>query len=328
MNRDLNLDGLKFIMIYLVVLGHLGYNDYGLKINTIIYSFHMPVFVFLSGYFTSLSSSKEKQNKWIKHILLLFIYAQIAHDILMVLLTGVGCYLHHNPFDWSVFGWHMIISPKLALWYLISLLCWRLSVWRIFTNCSGKILLIISCVLSMISGIIPIDHHFAFQRTFSFFPFFVLGILFKKHNLIARLRATNLLIAIAILIGGLYLSRHLPIYMPKFHYESTNDFYLRVLQSIIGLFLCISIIRLAYFKIIRRFAGFGKYTLWIYIGHTYLIVIGQKVFEYLEIELNIVMALVLAAAYCTVFIVLAKLFKQQENSDGSSMAVLERRRQM
>ena len=67
MNRDLKLDAIKFIMIFLVVLGHLGYNDYGLGINRVIYSFHMPVFIFLSGYFTSQNTNREKQTKWLKH---------------------------------------------------------------------------------------------------------------------------------------------------------------------------------------------------------------------------------------------------------------------
>lgn len=31
--RDLRYDGLKFMMMFCVVLGHLGYNDYGLDIN-------------------------------------------------------------------------------------------------------------------------------------------------------------------------------------------------------------------------------------------------------------------------------------------------------
>ena len=59
--RDLKLDGLKFIMIFLVVLGHLSYNDWGMETGLLIYSFHMPVFVFLSGYFTSRSTDAARQ---------------------------------------------------------------------------------------------------------------------------------------------------------------------------------------------------------------------------------------------------------------------------
>ena len=66
MKRDARLDGLKFVLIFLVVLGHLSYNDYGLGLTKMIYSFHMPVFVFLSGYFTSLNADRAKQVVWLK----------------------------------------------------------------------------------------------------------------------------------------------------------------------------------------------------------------------------------------------------------------------
>lgn len=46
MERDAKIDGLKFILIFFVVLGHLQYKDYGIELNKMIYSFHMPVFVF------------------------------------------------------------------------------------------------------------------------------------------------------------------------------------------------------------------------------------------------------------------------------------------
>ena len=53
--RDAKIDNLKGILIFLVVFGHLlelvitkGHAKY---IYELIYSFHMPFFIFLSGYF-------------------------------------------------------------------------------------------------------------------------------------------------------------------------------------------------------------------------------------------------------------------------------------
>lgn len=60
MERDLRLDGLKFFLIFLVVLGHLHFNDYGIWIGYYIYSFHMPVFVLLSGFFRLLIQKKKR----------------------------------------------------------------------------------------------------------------------------------------------------------------------------------------------------------------------------------------------------------------------------
>lgn len=54
-NRDYTLDGLKFLLICLVVLGHFIQgarynNEITTAIYSVIYNFHMPLFVLLSGY--------------------------------------------------------------------------------------------------------------------------------------------------------------------------------------------------------------------------------------------------------------------------------------
>ena len=57
-------DGLKFILIQLVVVGHftleLFSNPIARGITNQIYSFHMPVFIFLSGYFSKKPDITEK----------------------------------------------------------------------------------------------------------------------------------------------------------------------------------------------------------------------------------------------------------------------------
>lgn len=190
--RDLRFDGLKFIMIFLVVLGHLGYNDYGLGINGAIYAFHMPVFIFLSGYFTSLSAhNNHKQWQWLKKTFLIYIFAQLTHFLLRVSLIYGESIMQSKSFNLSVFSWKVFVSPELALWYLICLIYWRIAIWKVFNKVNDITLLIFSIVLLVIGGIIPIDHNFAFQRALSFFPFFALGIVFKKRNLIDRLQCIH-----------------------------------------------------------------------------------------------------------------------------------------
>lgn len=55
------IDQLKGIAIFLVVLGHLiGHNaGSGNGLWTFIYSFHMPLFMFISGYLASVTSTEE-----------------------------------------------------------------------------------------------------------------------------------------------------------------------------------------------------------------------------------------------------------------------------
>ena len=313
MARDLRKDGLKFIVIFLVVLGHLDYNDYGLGMNRMISAFHMPIFVFLSGYFSSQDTETDKQKKWLKKTLIIYAAAQLAHFLLAILLEYASSTYHNEPFDSSIITWRILISPKLALWYLICLVYWRLSLWHVFRNISDRNLLVISCLLALISGFVPIDHDFSFQRAFAFFPFFVTGLIFKKQDLIGKVNRMPVMLALITTILLLALSRLLPKYMPSYHYETWNDIVLRIVQSIIAFILCICILRLSDNKWTEKLAEYGKYTLWIYIGHTFLVTMGYKAFPYLGIKLNLFTASLLALFYCFLFILMAKLFARIAN---------------
>ena len=301
-------------MIFLVVLGHLGYDDWGLEINKMIYSFHMPVFIFLSGYFTSQDTDRGKHIKWLKQTLLIYIAAQFAHFILSIGIGIIQAFLKQGDFDTSLLSWRVLISPYLALWYLVCLIYWRLSVWSIFSKTNDIVLLCISCILSFVSGFIPIDYDFAFQRAFSFFPFFVTGMIFRKHGFMSQLCKIPYKYAFAGLLLGLLMARFLPMYMPKSHYSFLSDLFYRIIQSCLGFVLCLLILRVARIDFVGRFAKYGLYTLWIYIGHTFLIIIGRTVFPYLGISFNLITALILTCLYCALFIFMAKTYHACQKS--------------
>ncbi len=319
MTRDKRKDGLKFIIIFLVVLGHLDYEDYGLCMNRMISAFHMPIFVFLSGYFSSQDTETDKQKRWLKKTFIIYAVAQLAHFLLSILLEYASCKYHNEPFDTSIITWRILISPKLALWYLICLIYWRLSLWHIFRKTRDGNLFAISCILALVSGFVPIDHDFSFQRAFAFFPFFVSGLISKKHDLIEKVKRLPLVYVLITICLLLAFSRLLPKYMPSYHYESWNDPILRVVQSIMAFILCICILRLSDNKWTERLAEYGKYTLWIYIGHTFLATIGYKAFPYLGIRLNLLTASLLALFYCFFFIFLAKLYARISNHSLSNL---------
>lgn len=60
--RDIRLDSIKGLLIILVVLGHLiGHNHEDVineRISIFIYTFHMPLFVLLSGYFSRIKNDR------------------------------------------------------------------------------------------------------------------------------------------------------------------------------------------------------------------------------------------------------------------------------
>lgn len=308
MARDSRLDGLKFLMIFFVVFGHLGYHNSDLLLSKMIYSFHMPVFIFLSGYFTSRKDDREKHLKWLKQTLILYVCAQLGHVLLRLSLDYATCAFNNKPFETDYTIKSIFLYPNYALWYLVCLMYWRLSVWTIFKKTNDLKLLILSFVLAIASGVVPLDHAFSFQRTFAFYPFFVLGLMFRERNLMHSLEQVKYGYAIIVLILGIIISRYFPTYMPKFHYENWHQVANRVIQTLLGLTLCLSIVRLSRFQFMEKLAKWGTYTLWIYIGHTFLAITGHRIMSELGYHLNLIVALLLAAFYCAFFIGMAKLY--------------------
>jgi len=166
--RDVYWDSLKGVLIILVVLGHvLQVGDSRLTITTIswIYSFHMPLFVFVSGYFSNPDSPS--YNKGCFRIIETYVCVQLIRCILE---DGLNI--------------HSLLIPKMALWYLLSLFLWKcLLAWcplKIREN--KKALIITSIILSFVGGIFPLGTIMSCSRTFCFLPFFILGYCLRGYD--------------------------------------------------------------------------------------------------------------------------------------------------
>lgn len=159
--RDFYLDNIKFILIFLVVLGHysgcylnsrimLGFYD-------TIYSFHMPAFILLSGYLSK--NIKQQRYKDIDSILLPYIIIQLIY-ILYRKFLGM-------PHEWS------FAVPIDANWYLLGLFIWRLII-PYFNYI--KFPVITALVLSLSIGFFnDFGSYLDLERILTFFPYFVVG---------------------------------------------------------------------------------------------------------------------------------------------------------
>lgn len=306
-SRDLQFDGLKFLLVFLVVLGHLSFKDYGIGVRRMIYSFHMPVFVFLSGYFTSLSKDKGNQIKWIKKTLSLFICAHVGQYLLRILIVYASCIYNGIEFQLSsVLIWrNFFVYPSFALWYLISLVYWRIIVWAVDDKLKDITVFVVSCVAAIIAGFIPLGNELSFQRTFAFAPFFMLGYFFKKRRLINKLESIPVVYAVLGICLGFIIARKINVYFPVDYYVSWRGAVIRIEQTLLGLFLCLCIIRVSRCRFTEFFAQFGTKTLWIYIGHTFLIILCGRVYHFLGITFNLFTAILVAILYCAFLIIIA-----------------------
>ena len=173
--RSKYFDNAKFILIFLVVFGHvispLKENDGVLfTLYTFIYLFHMPAFIFISGYFSKGFKRKGYFRKTVKKILIPYLIFQFLYSVFYY-LSGKEDTLQFNLFQ-----------PHWTLWFLLSLFCWN-GLLYLFSRLKWKGVLI-SVVLGMTVGYIDqIGSFLSLSRTFVFFPYFLIGFLLNGDQL-------------------------------------------------------------------------------------------------------------------------------------------------
>lgn len=156
-------DNIKGLLIILVVVGHLieslPQGQLGL-IYKLIYLFHMPLFVFVSGYMAKFNLKKN-----MKAFLLPYLVIQ-----------PICCIATGNPIQWT--------TPFWILWYLISLFIWYLCVpvlEKIPTR-YRPLLIIVSIIIACLIGYNSnIGYYASVSRSFVFFPYFALGYYSKYY---------------------------------------------------------------------------------------------------------------------------------------------------
>lgn len=271
--RDYFFDNVKFVMIVCVILGHtlahLGRTRLGVAMDSWLYFFHMPVFIFVSGYFSKRSETRKFVESELKILETFFIFSLIHIAI-------------RNTWSWRGF-----VFPQWSLWYLLSLI-WFRAIIQVVGRVTVK-WLAISVVISVLVGFIPIGGALSFQRTFAFLPFFFAGNYLKNNDaLLAKIRRVNPYLAIAfllilfigVLLVDLPFKRLLEL---KFSYKTfTYPLVVSALLRMVLLLLCafasISILRLIPRERTTWVSEQGSHTLLYYLYHT-LIIIALELIE-------------------------------------------------
>lgn len=159
----------------------------------------MPLFVFISGYF----SNKKEKKAFLSSILKLLEPLLIYH-IIFVLMDII---IKGKPITWV-----FVLTPWGLLWYLLSLIYWRMMIQftpdRILNN--KELVLICTFCISIIAGFLPFDRFLSIQRTLSFMPFFFLGYYMKGKNLFLREKYKPLCFIFMILTFAI------PVFIPQY----------------------------------------------------------------------------------------------------------------
>lgn len=284
--RNERIDAVKYWLIVLVIAGHVFRREPFIEIPECaivwkwIYIFHMPLFVFISGYF----SHKKDRKGFITSIWKLLEPLVLYH----VILTTFDLIIRGG------FSWDIILSPWGFLWYLLSLIYWRLILQvipdRILRN--KKLILSVTFLISIFSGFLPFDRILAIQRTLSFMPFFFLGYYMRGKNLFLpdKYKPLSLIFLILVFVLLILFQQH---YSSLYHYNPYKNSYetiYRIILFILSIPMSVAFLNLCIVTpwIIRQ----GKLTMQYYIYHVIAVLLLMLIVKGLGVPSSFITAMV------------------------------------
>ena len=174
-------DNLKFWLIMLVVIGHFvnpvtGVSDVYKGLFMFIYTFHMPLFIFATGYFAkSIVDKTTGRFKLEKIIQFLILYL-----FLTLVIFFINYYLRGNA---STYNFFQPVNPG---WYLLASMIWY-SLIPVINWVKPKYVMIGSVIIALLVGFDPMVGDFlTLSRAICFFPFFIAGY-YMTQDMIQRI---------------------------------------------------------------------------------------------------------------------------------------------
>ncbi|GAA2470530.1 acyltransferase family protein [Streptomyces thermolineatus] len=183
--RDAFFDNAKYLAILLVACAHVwqpltGTSRTMSALYMVVYTFHMPAFIIIAGYFSrSFNGRPHQVRRLITGVLVPYVVFEIAYSLYK---------------RWADDPTHEItlIDPWYLTWFLVALFIWRLTapVWRLL-----RWPLPVALFLSALAASSPdIGNDLDLQRVLQFLPFFVLGLSLRpEHFALVRCRSVRIL---------------------------------------------------------------------------------------------------------------------------------------
>lgn len=266
----------KAIGIILMIIGHCGIkNQY---INNFIYSFHMPLFFLISGYFFKYRDNKECVKRNFKKLIIPYIItclAIIACEIVKVVLRGNFTEILATAKTWvlaSLYGsgGQQPFGIKFigAIWFL-----WALFFAMYFVNATSKSkyqylwITLIAYIGYKTSQYIWLPLSIQAGMVATIFVYF--GILAKKYDIF------NIKIDKILILGTIAIVIFCTIYCGKLYMVSNfyKNGFLDIIGALCGSFLCIK-----FAQVIENRTKFIK-NLLVFIGENTLIILCLHLFQ-------------------------------------------------
>ena len=295
-DRSRKHDNIRAFLIFCVLLGHFLEGIAGWDaLYKVIYTFHMPAFVFLSGYFARFKSEKLLRRTLLPYVLFQTLY--IAFD--RRILGGSAAFQYTLPY------WLM--------WYLPALFLWNLLLPVIDTDRPGRMAAtLLGCVaLGLAAGFDrSINRNLTISRLLVFLPFFIAGVYWRKLNVAIPFRGRRqaMTFAAAGAAAGLTclaLAARLSneLYYGASGYEGSGGTpALRLLLYAAGAAWIAVIFLLAPDRPIPGFTVWGRHTMPIYLFHGFVVRLSQRwgIFHYTK-NRNLCLAVLLSLTVMAIF---------------------------
>ena len=314
--RSVAFDLLKLFAIFMVLWGHciqyMKSTNVDEPVFLFIYSFHMPLFMMISGYFSG-SSMTLKFWPLLKKKFVQLLLPCLTWYLLAYVLPKLGLLiLHKDGGSFSISSLNVLLHN---FWFLKSVfVCYILAYW----GAKGKWVGLLLSILA--SQLIPL-----FAVGF-LYPAFLMGVLLSKRRVIDNtnmrrvIMVTSLVIWAGLLCKMKWIEYNIPINVLLDNPHLFVDRALRILIGIAGSLFWIALFAELFHgsSICQNWtiAKYGKYTLAIYILQTYILEQGlSKIIQLDGFSLLIsdfVIAPLISFAVLALCIVLIRLTEQNK----------------
>ncbi|MFI7497902.1 acyltransferase family protein [Streptomyces sp. NPDC049687] len=183
--RDAFFDNAKYLAIVLVAVAHSweplkGDSRVLQAAYMLVYAFHMPAFIVISGFFSrSFDGSPGKLKRLVTGVAVPYVVFETAYSLFKR-------YVDHTPSQEI-----SLLDPYYLTWFLVALFVWRLTtpVWKTLRHP-----LPVALGIAMLGSVSPdIGDDLDLQRVLQFLPFFVLGLcLRQEHFRMVRRRSVRI----------------------------------------------------------------------------------------------------------------------------------------
>lgn len=224
--RNVQMTALTIFATVLVVAGHCDITqDYkNLWIFKWVYSFHMPLFFFISGYIFCLTNPEKrlKNTKWkdfvgkkTYRLIIPFLVIDSIIFIIKASLFSDGSMVQHPvEFSFESFFLSIFISPLGFMWFLPALFMIFLIVfpiWKYSNQKPGYVLALISFgiyIVAFFSTLVDynVAHFMQFSRALYYFSFFWSGVLYCRYSAKVNCYLRSYWLPIVLICGLLSIS--------------------------------------------------------------------------------------------------------------------------